>query len=147
MTPKMKIIPKQKIIKKCRQPRNEDDPKNEDIPKKCRKANQAACREKIQQSGICPAPCVLRQWTSLLTSLQYKCEVLHQSSLHENVFFSVCARMGNAAYITFIMRNSISSLDTREHFRFNISCPVSVEVSSKILFFRGRLSFKGHFHF
>ena len=31
-----------------------------------------------------------------------------QSSLHENVVFSVCARMGNVKYIIFIMWNSIS---------------------------------------
>ena len=43
--------------------------------KKWCKAEQAACREKIL--GICPAPCVLRQWTSPLTPLQYKCKVLH----------------------------------------------------------------------
>ena len=35
-----------------------------------------------------------------------------QSSLHENVVFSVLARMGNAAYIIFIMWSSISGLDT-----------------------------------
>ena len=34
--------------------------------------------------------------------------------------------MGNAAYIIFIMWNSISGLDTRYHFRFNISCGVAV---------------------
>ena len=37
---------------------------------------------------------------------------LQKSSLHENVVFSVCAHMGNAAYLIFIMRNSISGLDT-----------------------------------
>ena len=31
-----------------------------------------------------------------------------QSSLHENVVFSVCAHMCNAAYVIFIMWNSIS---------------------------------------
>ena len=31
-----------------------------------------------------------------------------QSSLHENVVFSVCARMCNAAYVIFIMWNTIS---------------------------------------
>ena len=36
------------------------------------------------------------------------CFVYLQSSLHENVVFSVCARMGNAAKIKFIMWNSIS---------------------------------------
>ena len=55
--------------------------------------------QKIPQSGICPAPCVLRQWTSPLTPLQYKCKVLHLLSLHKNVVFSVCARMENAAKI------------------------------------------------
>ena len=38
-----------------------------------------------------------------------------QSSLHEHVGFSVCVRMGNAAYIIFIIRNSISGLDARYH--------------------------------
>ena len=33
------------------------------------------------------------------------------SSLHENVVFSVCAPMGNDAYIISIMWNSISGLD------------------------------------
>ena len=49
-----------------------------------------------------------------------------QSSLHENVVFSVCAYMGNATYIIFIMRNSISGLDAWYHFRFNVSCGVAV---------------------
>ena len=56
------------------------------------------------------------------------CIVNVQSSLHENVFFSVCARMGNAAYIMFIMLNSISRLEAWYHFRFNISCGVAVAV-------------------
>ena len=51
------------------------------------------------------------------------CFVNKQSSLHENV---VGARMGNAAYIIFIMRNSISGLDAWYHFRLNISCGVAV---------------------
>ena len=50
------------------------------------------------------------------------CFVNIQSSLHENVVFSVCACLGNAAYIIFIMLNSISDLDAWYHFRFNISC-------------------------
>ena len=53
-----------------------------------------------------------------------------QSSLHENAIFSVCARMGNAAYIIFIMWNSISGLDSCYHFRLNISCGVAVTVRS-----------------
>ena len=47
------------------------------------------------------------------------CLVYLQSSLHEIVVFSVCARMGNAAYI----------IDTWYHFRF-ISCGVAVKVRS-----------------
>ena len=35
-----------------------------------------------------------------------------QSSFHENVVFSVCAQMCNAAYIIFIICSSISGLDT-----------------------------------
>ena len=53
-----------------------------------------------------------------------------QSSLHENVVFSVCARMCNAAYVIFIMWNSISGLDASYHFRLNISCGVAVMVRS-----------------
>ena len=49
---------------------------------------------KIPQSGICPAPCVLRQWTVIFA---WKCFI-----------FSVFARMCNAAYVIFIMWNSIS---------------------------------------
>ena len=45
-------------------------------------------------------------------------------------FFSVSARTCNAAYVIFIMWNSISGLDTWYHFRFNISCGVAVKVSS-----------------
>ena len=51
-----------------------------------------------------------------------------QSSLHENVVFSVCARMGNAAYNISIMWNSISDLYTWYHFQFNISFGVAVTV-------------------
>ena len=35
------------------------------------------------------------------------CFVNVQSSLHENVVFSVCARMCNAAYVIFVMWNSM----------------------------------------
>ena len=58
------------------------------------------------------------------------CLVYLQSSLHENVVFSVCAHMGNAAYIMFIMWNSISGLDAWYNFLFNISCGVAVTVRS-----------------
>ena len=47
-----------------------------------------------------------------------------QSSLHENVVFSVCAHMDN------IMWNSISDLEAWYHFRFNISCGADVTVRS-----------------
>ena len=40
------------------------------------------------------------------------------------------AHVGNAAYIIFIMWNSISGLDTCYHFRLNISCGVAVKVRS-----------------
>ena len=56
------------------------------------------------------------------------CFVYLQSSLHEKVVFSVCARMDDAAYIIFIMWNSISCLDAWYHFWFNISCGVAVAV-------------------
>ena len=52
------------------------------------------------------------------------------SSMHENVVFSVCARMCNAAYGIFIMWNSISGLDACYHFRLNISRGVAVTVRS-----------------
>ena len=41
-------------------------------------------------------------------------------------FLSLC--MGNAAYITFIIWNSITGLNAWYHFRFNISCGVAVMV-------------------
>ena len=46
------------------------------------------------------------------------------------LFFSVCAHMCNAAYVIFIMWNSISGLDACYHFRINISCGVAVTVKS-----------------
>ena len=58
------------------------------------------------------------------------CFVNVQSALHENVVFSVCARMCNAAYVIFIMWNSISGLDACYRFRLNISCGVAVTVRS-----------------
>ena len=58
------------------------------------------------------------------------CFVNVQSSLHENVVFSVFALMCNAAYVIFIMCNSISGLDARYHFRLNTSCVVAVIVTS-----------------
>ena len=59
------------------------------------------------------------------------CFVNVQLSLHEHVVFSVCALMDNAAYIIFIMWNSISGLEPWYHFRFNISCGVAVTVRSQ----------------
>ena len=56
------------------------------------------------------------------------CFVNVQSSLHENVVFPVCVLMCNAAYVIFIIWNSISGLDTCYHFRLNISCGVAVTV-------------------
>ena len=56
------------------------------------------------------------------------CFIIVQSYLNENVVFSVCARMGNAAYIIFIMYNSFSGLDAWYHFQFNISSGVAVKV-------------------
>ena len=64
------------------------------------------------------------------TYLQGPPGVFHQctdeTSLHRNVVFTFCARMGNATYIIFIMCNSISSLDIWFHFQYNISCGVAV---------------------
>ena len=59
-----------------------------------------------------------------------ECFVNVQSSLHENVIFSVCGCMDNAAYIIFIMWNSISGSESQNHYWFNISCGVAVTVSS-----------------
>ena len=59
------------------------------------------------------------------------CFVNVQSYLHENVVFSVCALMCNAAYGIFVMWNSISSLEAWYHFWFNISCGVAVTVRSQ----------------
>ena len=42
---------------------------------------------------------------------RHVCFVNIQSSLHDNVNFSVFVCLGNAAYIIFIMLNSISSLE------------------------------------
>ena len=50
-----------------------------------------------------------------------------QSSLHENVVFSG-ERMDNAAYVIFIMWNSISGLEA--WYQFNISFGVAVTVRS-----------------
>ena len=46
------------------------------------------------------------------------CFVNVQSSLHLNVVFSLCACMGYAACIIFIMWNSISGLEAWYNFRF-----------------------------
>ena len=53
-----------------------------------------------------------------------------QSSLHENVVFSVCARLFNAVSVIFIMWNSISGLNACYYFRLNISCEVVFTVRS-----------------
>ena len=70
------------------------------------------------QLGICSAPC------------GRVCFVNIQSSLRENVVFSVCACLGDCAYIIFNMLNSISGFDAWYHFRFNISWGVAVMVRS-----------------
>ena len=74
-----------------------------------------------------------------------------QSSLHENVVFSVCVGMSNAAYVISIMWNSISGLDAWYHFRLNISCGVAVTVRSYQkkyqVNFLGQLHFRGRLHF
>ena len=58
------------------------------------------------------------------------CFVNVQLSLHENVVFSVCVRMCNAAYVILITWNSISGLDACYHFRLNISSGVALTVRS-----------------
>ena len=88
---------------------------------------------KLQRNGSVFKICV---WISVFRRKKYckaeyvqrrVCFVNVQSSLHENVVFSVCVRMDNAAYIIFIMWNSISGLDAWYHFWFNISCGVAVK--------------------
>ena len=64
-------------------------------------------------------------FTAVCASSIYSRLCMKVSSLHENV---VVARMGNDAYIIFIMWNSISGLDAWYHFRFNICCGVAVTV-------------------
>ena len=61
------------------------------------------------------------------------CFVNVHLTFYENVVFSVSARTCNAAYVIFIMWNSISGLDTCYHFQVNISCGVEChgEKSSK----------------
>ena len=66
--------------------------------------------QKIVQSEICPALCVLRQCTSPLGLLQYIGKALHHSSLIETVVFSVCVSRDNAVYMIFNTWNSISGL-------------------------------------
>ena len=56
-----------------------------------------------------------------------------QSSLHENVVFSVCACMCNVQ----CMWNSIFGLDTWYYSRFNINCGVAVAVKIHVIF-KGR---------
>ena len=72
-------------------------------------------------------------WQSKISKSLAGCQVLcvlRQCMLQDNVVFSVCARMDNAAYIMFIMWNSISGEDAWYHFRFKISCGVAVTVRS-----------------
>ena len=61
---------------------------------------------------------------------RHVCFVNIQLSLHENIVFSVCACMSNAAYIIFIMWNSFSGLEVWYHFWVNISCGMAVTVRS-----------------
>ena len=77
---------------------------------------------------------------------RHVCFVNAPSSLHENVIFSVCSHMGNAAYIIFIMWKSISGLEGWYHFWFNISCGMAVIVRShqkkiQVILGRGRKTF------
>ena len=89
------------------------------------------CRIQQAQLRLCKLwPGTVLIFYMPLAPLQYKYKGLPLSSLHKNVVFSVCAHMGNAAYIISIMWNSISGLDTWYHFRFNISCGVAVTVRS-----------------
>ena len=87
----------------------------------------------FRKAGICSTRYVAQN--SIFFSLEeyVQCPVCFinvQSSLHENVVFSVCALMDNATYIIFIMWNSISGLEPWYLFRFNISCGVAVTVRS-----------------
>ena len=71
---------------------------------------------------------ILKRYCKAEYVQSHVCFVNVQSSLHENVVLSVCARMCNAAYVIFIKWNSISGLEPWYHFRFNISCGVAVMV-------------------
>ena len=89
------------------------------------------CNGGIWQSGILKS----------LAECQVLC-VLRQCTLHDNVVFSVCARMDNAMYIMFIMWNFISGLDAWYHIRFNISWGVAVKGKSHHLIFNHLLNSK-----
>ena len=83
--------------------------------------------------------------------------LLHQCT----VVFSLCACIGNAMCIIFIMWNSISGLEDWYHFRFNNSHGVAVMVRShqekfQVIFqgdgkekknLEGRVNFQGRLHF
>ena len=58
------------------------------------------------------------------------------SSLPKNVIFSAHMLMRNAAYISSIMWNSISGLDSSYDFQFGVSCAVAVKVRSCKYFFQ-----------
>ena len=86
-------------------------------------------------SRICPAPCVPHHCTVVFA---WKCHL-----------FCLCAYMDNAAYIIFIMWNSISGLDAWYHFWFNITCGVAVmgrsHQKNSDIFLRGGEGGKKHF--
>ena len=83
-----------------------------------RLTNPSQMKKGYEQQKYCKAEYVQRR----------VCIVKVQSSLHENIVFSVCARMCNATYVIFFMWNSISGLDACYHLRLNINCGVAVTV-------------------
>ena len=83
----------------------------------------------LENQPACPLLKFIKKYHKAEYVQRRVCFVNVHSSLHENVIFFLCACMDNAAYITFIMWNSIFGLFTW-YFHFNISCGVAVMVRS-----------------
>ena len=83
--------------------------------KKCQ-PQHGHSRGTIQRQRSCQNSCSIHVYIVPMAAefVQRRvCFVNVQLSLPKNVVFSVCARMGNAAYIIFSMWSSISGLDAR----------------------------------
>ena len=110
----------------------------QDLKKKCR-PRYGHSRGTLQHRRPCQNSCSIHVYV-VPTAAEYVQHCVRfvnvKSSLPENVIFSVCAHMGNAAYIIFIMWNSISGLDAWYYFRFNVSYGVAVTVRSNQIEFQ-----------